>query len=195
MEENIIEYSDDLQKLLISYMVSDPDLFIRSNHIVKPEYWNRRYRSTVSLLKEHFSKYKNMPTMDQIKAETGNIYDTVSIQETIDQSDWYFDTIEKFCRHKDMENIIINKGPELLEKGQNGSIEELVKDNMLITLQTDLGTSYFNDPLSRLSKMKDRTGMRSTGWKGIDNVLFGGFERGTLNFFAGGPGLTMKSLY
>lgn len=194
MEENeVIEYSDDLQKLLISYMISDSDLFVRSNHIIRPEYWNKRYRKTISLLKEHYEKYKTMPTIEQIKAETNTTYDQVSVEETVEQGQWFFDTIEKFCRHKDMENIIINKGPELLEKGQNGLIEELVKNNILITLQTDLGTNYFKNPLERLTRMKDRTGMRSTGWAGIDSILYGGFERGTLNFFAGGPGCVIES--
>ena len=193
-EDNIVEYGEDLQKLLISYMMSDSELFVRSNHILKPEYWSRRYRNSVQLLKEHYDSYKTMPTFEQVKAESGINYDTISVQETTEQSQWYFDTVEKFCKHKAMENLILNQGPDLIEKGQYGTVEEIVKENMLITLQTDLGTSYFTDPLSRLNRMKDRTGIHSTGWAGIDSVLYGGFERGTLNFFAGGPG-TGKSLF
>lgn len=193
VEDNIIDYGEDLQKLLISYMMSDSELFVRSNHILKPEYWGKRFRNSVQLLKDHYESYKTIPTFEQIKAEAGVGYDKISIQETTEQSQWYFDTVESFCKHKAMENLILNQGPDLIEKGQYGTVEEIVKDNMLITLQTDLGTSYFSNPLERLTRMKDRTGIHSTGWQGIDSVLYGGFERGTLNFFAGGPGCVIGS--
>jgi replicative DNA helicase len=42
--------------------------------------------------------------------------------------------------------------------------------------------------------LKDKNGQVSTGWPGVDRKLFGGFNRGELNIFAGGSGAG-KSLF
>jgi len=63
-----------------------------------------------------------------------------------------------------------------------------------IGLQKDLGTDYFADPRARLEAIKDKNGQVSTGWDSLDKKLFGGFNRGELNIFAGGSG-SGKSLF
>ena len=65
---------------------------------------------------------------------------------------------------------------------------------MQIGLQKDLGTDYFADPRARLEGIKDTNGQVSTGWAAMDKKLFGGFNRGELNIFAGGSGAG-KSLF
>jgi replicative DNA helicase len=57
-----------------------------------------------------------------------------------------------------------------------------------------MGTDYFADPRARLMGLKDKNGQVSTGWPGMDRRLFGGFNRGELNIFAGGSGAG-KSLF
>jgi len=77
---------------------------------------------------------------------------------------------------------------------QTGPVEELVKQAVQIGLQKDLGTDYFADPRARLLAIKDGNGQVSTGWEAVDRKLFGGFNRGELNIFAGGSGAG-KSLF
>ena len=43
-------------------------------------------------------------------------------------------------------------------------------------------------------RIKDKNGQISTGWKAIDDKLYGGFNRGELNIWAGGSGAG-KSLF
>jgi archaellum biogenesis ATPase FlaH len=57
-----------------------------------------------------------------------------------------------------------------------------------------MGTDYFLDPRSRLLRIKDNNGQISTGWLSLDKLLYGGFNRGELNIFAGGSG-SGKSLF
>ena len=57
-----------------------------------------------------------------------------------------------------------------------------------------MGTDYFADPRKRLESIKDTNGQVSTGWAAMDKKLFGGFNRGELNIFAGGSGAG-KSLF
>ena len=46
----------------------------------------------------------------------------------------------------------------------------------------------------RLLGLKDNNGQVSTGWEALDKKLFGGFNKGELNIFAGGSGAG-KSLF
>jgi archaellum biogenesis ATPase FlaH len=63
-----------------------------------------------------------------------------------------------------------------------------------ISLTKDLGTDYFEDPRARLAALKDNNGQNSTGWGNLDKLLYGGFNRGELQIFAGGSG-SGKSLF
>ena len=103
------------------------------------------------------------------------------------------DTFEQFSRHKALERAIL-KSADLLEKGEYGPVEGLIKEAIQIGLAKDMGTDYFADPRGRLEGLKDNNGQVSTGWPSIDRKLFGGFNRGELNIFAGGSGAG-KSLF
>lgn len=191
MNKKKIDYNRDLQKLLIEFMISDPTIFMISRTIIHPEYWDREFRRSVEFVIDYVDNYKSLPTPAIVKAETSQNYETIKIDDKL--SNWYYDTVENFCKHKAMEKLIMD-GPELLEKGLYAEIEERSKQNVLISLQKELGTDYFEDPKSRLEALRDKSNMVSTGWKTIDKLLFGGFNRGELTFFAGGPG-TGKSLF
>ena len=122
---------------------------------------------------------------------TVNLKDPGSLQEN--HYDWLLQDFETFSKHKALEAAIL-KSADLLEKGEYGRCEDLVKNAVQIGLQKDLGTDYFADPRSRLEGIKDKNGQVSTGWPALDKKLFGGFNRGELNIFAGGSG-SGKSLF
>lgn len=188
---NIIEYNESTQRLLLQYLISNEGLFAQCQNILSPDYWDNNLRKSARYILDYSSTYNSLPTPEQIKAETR--LDITKLEETDNQRKWFLETIENFCRHKAMESLIID-GPELLEKGDYSEIEKRSKENVMISLQKDIGTNYFDDPMSRLEKMKDRTNMTSTGWRDIDSKLYGGMNRGELTFFVGGPG-TGKSLF
>jgi len=106
---------------------------------------------------------------------------------------WLLDEFETFSRHKALEQAILSSA-DLLEKGDYGPVEDMVKEAVSVGLTRDLGTDYFEDPKGRLQALKDNNGQISTGWASLDKKLFGGFNRGELNIFAGGSGAG-KSLF
>jgi len=57
-----------------------------------------------------------------------------------------------------------------------------------------LGTDYYADPRSVLEGLKDNNGQMTTGWKVLDDKLYGGINRGEITIFAGGSGAG-KSLF
>lgn len=185
-------FSKEVQEVLLSFMISDRSAYAQSQNIIKSEYFDSQLQGAVEYIVEYADKYKTLPDSAQIFAETDiqiTHYPTMKEEHT----QWYMDTIEEFCRFKAMENVIL-EGPDLLDKGAAGEIEKRFKEAVTISLVKDLGTSYFDDPTERLSRLKDKSNFVSTGIKSLDDKLYGGFTKGALNIFAGGSG-SGKSLF
>ena len=133
-----------------------------------------------------------MPTADQINAATGSKLKPVK-EVTDGHYEWFMAEFEAFTRRQELERAIL-KSADLLEKGTYDPVEKLIKDAVQISLTKDLGIEYWEDPRARLMALKDGNGQVSTGWPALDKKLFGGFNRGELNIFAGGSG-SGKSLF
>ena len=185
------DYNEDLQKLFLEFCATDPELFVRVKNIVKTEYFSRKLANVAKFMLEHSEEYNALPTIEQIQATCGVELKKVDIDER--HKNWFFDEFETFCRHKALELAIIQSA-DLLEKGDYGQVEDKIKNAVRIGLTKDLGTDYFLDPKSRLISLKDNNGTVSTGWTALDQKLYGGFNKGELNIFAGQSGAG-KSLF
>ena len=186
------EYSYDIQKLYLEMFLADAESFVRVQNIFDPQSFDRKLQPVAEKLKAYVDKYKIMPELKIIKADTGlDLDDATDVPK--ENYDWLLDEFEKFARHKALERAILESA-DLLEKGDYGPVEAKIKAAVQISLAKDMGTDYFYDPRSRLLKLKDNNGQVSTGWQGIDQKLYGGFNRGELNIFAGGSGAG-KSLF
>lgn len=182
-------YSYEIQKLFLSIIISSPTLYTRCQNILESKYWANDLRNSASFIFEYIQKYNKLPTPELIYGQTNNQIDKLSDSDIASMSDWFLETIESFCRHKAMEILIKDAVETLLDKNQYGEIEKRCKEAMMISLQKDLGTSYFGNPLERLEKMKEKMDMTSSGWKSIDEKLYGGFNRGELTVWAAGSGV------
>tara|TARA_Y100000592_G_scaffold100920_1_gene183721 strand:+ start:613 stop:2043 length:1431 start_codon:yes stop_codon:yes gene_type:complete len=184
-------YNEELQQLFLEFCATDPELFVRVKNIVKQEYFSGKLQNAIKFMLEHTEQYNTLPTLEQIKATSGVELKKIDMNEQ--HKNWFFDEFETFCRHKALEHAIITSA-DLLEKGDYGQVEEKIKHAVRIGLTKDLGTNYFLDPKSRLLALKDNNGTISTGWTALDQKLYGGFNKGELNIFAGQSGAG-KSLF
>ncbi len=189
---DVKEYTEEVQELFLRFLVSDPDLFARCQNIVKSEFFNRKFKSTVDLHVSHSTNYNRIPTIDQINA-VGGIELTPIENVTPEHQNWFMDEFETFCRHKALEKAII-ESTDLLEKKNYGEVENKIKAAVQTGLVKDLGLDYFANPKERLEWIKQQAGAISTGWKAIDQKLYGGLNRGEITVFAGGSGAG-KSLF
>ena len=172
--------------------LTDAESFVRCQGVFEPNTFDRKLQAPAKFLKQYVEEHNALPTFDMINAATdSNLKDPGQLQEN--HYDWLLQEFETFSRHKALEKAILDSA-DLLEKGEYGPVEDLVKKAVQIGLQKDLGTDYFADPRSRLGAIKDKNGQVSTGWPMLDKKLFGGFNRGELNIFAGGSG-SGKSLF
>lgn len=188
----INDYNISIQRLFLEMMLSDAQSFVRIQNIYNPDNFDRSLKETATFLKEYAQQYKSLPTLDQVKAVTG-VELKPAVGLTDEHFDWFMTEFETFTRRKELERAIL-KSADLLEKGDFDPVEKLIKDAVQISLTKDMGTDYFASPSERLKKIKDNNGQVSTGWENLDRLLYGGFNRGELNIFAGGSG-SGKSLF
>lgn len=194
---DIKDYSVDLQKLFLEFLAQDKDLFVRVNGILESSYFDRTLRKAVDFVKSHVSEYGTIPTVDQIKATTGIELKDIGNDINERHKEWFIDEFEQFCKHKALESAILSSA-DLLERGDFGAVEKKVKDAVQIGLAKHMGTNYWDNPAERIDKVRNQRGGTSTGWKDIDEKLYGGFNRGELNIFAaasgGGKSLFLQNL-
>ena len=186
------DYNVDLQQLMLEMLLNDAESFVRVQNIFNPNYFDRTLRPAAKFMKEYSEEYKTLPAVDIVNSKS-NIQLKDANNKEQKHYDWLLDEFEEFCRHKALEGAILTSA-DMLEKGEYGSVEDKIKEAVQIGLTKDLGLDYFEDPKSRLMALKDNNGTVSTGWPGFDKKLFGGFNRGELNIFAGGSGAG-KSLF
>lgn len=173
-------------------MITNAELYTRVANIMNPSNFEKRLKPVTEFIVEHTKKYNIMPEPAQIKAVTG--IELELIPEINDgHTDWFLEEFEQFTKRQELERAIL-KSADLLEKGDFDPVEKLIKDAVQISLQKDMGTDYFADPRGRLMALKSNNGQNSTGWPCMDQKLYGGFNRGELQIFAGGSG-SGKSLF
>jgi len=178
-------YNYDIQKLYLEMFMSDAETFVRCQNIFDPLNFDQRLQDIASFITKYVDEYKVMPEANIVNASTGSDLNPVQLPK--ENYEWLMNEFENFSRHKGLERAIIDSS-DLLESGDYGPVEKLIKDAIQISLNKDMGTDYFEDPRARLSKLKDGNGQISTGWPSIDKKLYGGFNRGELNIFCAGSG-------
>ena len=188
----IKDYNVDVQRLFLEMMMEDAQSYVRVQNIFNPENFDRSLRPAAEFMRQHADEFKTLPDRAQVAAAA-----KVKLQPIPDLNEghfeWFLNEFENFTRRQELERAIL-KSADLLEKGQYDPVEKLIKDAVQISLTRDMGTDYFADPRQRLMALKNNNGQNSTGWPNLDKLLYGGFNRGELQIFAGGSG-SGKSLF
>lgn len=174
------------QLLLASYLLSDEDIFLRTNSIIQPEFFDNEAKRVIDFTKNYFDQYKALPTETQIQAETGVQISKKDLARG--ESDYAADELEKYCRNKSLEQTIF-RGPQLIAEGNYAVLEKMVKDSIAISLNKDLGIDYFANPEERLRMMINNQNMIPTGWTEVDELLAGGLNRKEMTIFMANSGV------
>lgn len=183
------------QKLLIEYLISSTDTFAVCQSIVEAKYFDPELRNAVAFIKKYFEKYSTTPNKHQILAESGVLCEEYEISR--DEISYVAEEVEKFCREKAFENAVL-KAATLVGTDQQESIESLMKEASLVSLQKDLGVRYYENIEERLLRMLNENPVHPTTWTDVDDALFGGISRKELLLVAansgGGKSLVLSNL-
>jgi replicative DNA helicase len=185
MKQNT-DYGYDIQKLYLEMMLADAATFARCQSIFDATLFDRKLQTAAEFINHYIDDHSVMPTEEIINSATGSSF-KVPHDLREEHFDWLMNDFETFIRHKGLERAIFESA-DMLEKGEYGSVEEKIKKAVQVGLTKDLGTDYWADPKARLMRIKDKNGQVSTGWKSVDDKLFGGMNRGELNIFAAASG-------
>ncbi len=173
------------QQLLLEYLVSSPDTFAMCKGILKSEYFDPEYRKTVDFINTYYDRYNSTPDPIQIEAETG-----VEIEKRVvtrDQIKYCSEEIEQFCQRKALEKAIIASAA-LIEKGDAGKIDSMIRDAVSVSLSKDMGVDYFADPYGRLEKLLEEAPRTTTKWPMFDEMIGGGLARTEMLLFSANSG-------
>ena len=185
-------YTTDLQRLFLEMMLNDAQTFVRVQNIFNAENFDRSLREAAKFIEKHTTDHSTMPAIEQVNAACNMQLKPV---ENLNDGhyEWFMTEFEQFTKKQELERAIL-KSADMIEKGEYEPVEKLIKDAVQISLTNDLGIEYWENPRDRLMSLKDGNGQISTGWPALDRKLFGGFNKGELNIFAGGSG-SGKSLF
>lgn len=182
------------QRLLLRYLISSSNLFAVANPIIKPEYFDPEIRKASKFIQTYYDEYRALPDTDQIAAETSVELTTTDV--TGDKYAYCVHEVEQFCKRKAMEHAVL-QSVGLIEKGDYGSVETLIRDAVTVSITRTLGLDYYDNPLERLERLRNSAKPVSTGWKDVDEILGGGFNWGDLVLWSansgGGKSITMEN--
>jgi replicative DNA helicase len=197
------EYGINFQKMMIRFLLQDPQLYSRVSSIYSAENFDRTLRESAEFIQVYADQYRSLPDIEQLKSITGLELSSTQIENIESKKEWALDEFEKFTKQKSLERAIL-KSADLLEKlssegkGNFDPIEKLIKDAVQIGLTRNLGTDYYENPRERLMSLKESNGQISTGLKTLDEKLYGGMNRKELNIVVansgGGKSLFMQNM-
>jgi RecA/RadA recombinase len=184
------------QRLLLSYLISSPDLFAKVQPILNASYFDPRLKGAAGFLNSYYEEYKAVPTPEQIMVETGQ---SIDLKGSITKAEQTYaeNEFETFCKNKAMESAIM-ASPALIAEGKFGDVEKLIKDAISVGLQRNLGLDYFDDPEARLKRLQNSNMMTPTDFIRMDELLGGGLNRKEMTIFAApsgvGKSITMSNI-
>ena len=191
-KESSIDYTEDKQKLLIDIILSSEEIFSRCQNILNPKYFVSKLRPAMKFILNYANEFHVLPKVEHVNAQTGISFIIIE-NILIQHQDSFLKEIEEFCKNRALA-LAITDSVSLIEHGNYGEVERRVREAILISLQSDIGTNYFEDPRERLLKIKSRNGQMTTGWKTVDDKLYGGINRGEITIWCAGSGVG-KSLF
>ena len=183
------------ERLLLSYLLNDANLFVKANSILKPAYFDITLKKALSFTQKYYEEYKGLPSITQISAETGIILLDVTV--TLQEAKYAEKEIEQFCRDKAIEAATY-AAVDLLQEQNLAEIGRLFREALTISIQRDLGLNYFEDPEARLKAIALKSPKTPTGIIKLDDALDGGLYRQGLFIFAApsgvGKSITMSNV-
>jgi len=188
------DFGKEKQLLYIFMLLSNENLYFKCHEDINPDFFDPSFKKVLKFIKKYVDKYHKLPPESLITAETDFDFSGKPSQlELIELEEWFLEDFETFLKKQATTKVILESVEKINERNFD-LIEKDLKKALTISLDKNLGTNYWEKPDERLTKLKNREGIVSTGWKTIDKKLFGGFGRGQINIFAGNSGMG-KSLF
>lgn len=180
---------DEKEKLLIEFLISSKELFVKCSGVLKPEYFESPLNVVMEFIIKYYTKYHNIPDVSVIYAETEIDLTIHKIEQH--EFDYVTDEVEKHCREAAFKLVLI-EGSDMIVDSEDedidfGKIDRMFRDALMLSIDKDMGIDYFSDPEHRLELMQQHIDSRSIGWPSMD-MITEKCRRGESVMFAGNSG-------
>lgn len=185
------EPSDYNQHLLLSYLVADQSLWVTCSPIIEETYFDLKYRPVISNIKNHVKKYKEMPDITMIHAETGVLLENPIEQKLSDgRRQWVVDSVEEFCRSQAYYAHLLHAAEITQQDKSRETMAFLLKESQRInqiSLTTNLGYEVHASAGQIITESKDDEN-HSTGLSFLDMAMSGGISTPSFNLVSAASG-------
>ena len=177
------EPSDYTQHLLLSYLISAPELWVKCSPIINADYFDPQYRPVVKNIIEHLKKYKDMPTPDMIHTETGVRLEIKDDAEKESTQTYVCDKVEEFCRTTAFHDFLVRSAEETELDKSRATISSLMSEAAnieKISLTRNLGIEVHTGTVETLTRSEKDDNM-PTGFSHMDTAFGGGLTCPSFN--------------
>ena len=166
-------------------MITHQWIYDRCRPIIKVEYFDRILLNTAKYIFTNLDR-NIIPIPEQIKAQCDSDIQLLKSELSADAAKLMLEEIEQFCKRRAAELLLFD-GIDLSRKNDYHAIEERAKAINSMSTNPQIGFSCRRD-FSLLLRQSVDIGMISSGWKSVDDILYGGFQRNGLTIFGGQSG-------
>ena len=191
-----VEPSDYSQHLLLSYLISAPELWVKCAPILDAKYFDPQYRPVIANIIEHLKQYGDMPNPEMIHSDTGVLLDTKEDADKDSRQEYVCDKVEEFCRTTAFQDFLVNSAEITATDRSRATLSRLMQDAANIermSLTRNLGIEVHTGTVEVLTKAEKDDNI-TTGFALMDRAFSGGLTRPSFNIVscASGDG---KSIY
>jgi hypothetical protein len=146
-------YNLEVQRYLLACLIHDPDTFKQCHHVITHEYFDCQVTRAVRFILKHYQEHQTIPSRTLIHAKTDiELPDITDPKFGAFDKSWFLSEIEKFCRYKAHENILLD-GIDLLVEGNEAAIFDGVTEarSISVTKKTNTPTNVRNIDFTTLA--------------------------------------------
>ena len=197
--ESLDKYGNSFQTKVLGLLLTDRKFLVDVSDSVTDEYFENTARKwIVNRLQKYFDEFHTTPTMEalqiEVKKEDNDVLKIAVIEELkeaykmADQSidkEYIEQEFSKFCQNQQMKKAIMTS-VDLLNDGDYESIRTLISKAIVTAQEKNIGHDFALDVEARY-RPDDRR-VIPTPWPQINSITQGGYGKGDLVIFFGGPG-------
>lgn len=197
--DSLDKYGNSFQTKVLGLLLTDRKFLVDVSDSVTDDYFENTSRKwIVNRLQKYFDEFHTTPTMEalqiEVKKEDNEVLKIAVVEELkeaykmADQSldkEYIEQEFLKFCQNQQMRKAIMTS-VDLLNDGDYESIRTLISKAIVTSQEKNTGHDYELDVESRY-RPDDRR-VIPTPWPQINSITQGGYGKGDLIIFFGGPG-------
>jgi replicative DNA helicase len=197
--DSLDKYGNSFQTKVLGLLLTDRKFLVDVSDSVTDDYFENTARKwIVNRLNKYFDEFHTTPTMEalqiEVKKEDNEVLKIAVVEELKEAYKMADNAIDKeyieqeflkFCQNQQMKKAIMTS-VDLLNDGDYESIRTLISKAIVTSQEKNIGHDFALDVEARY-RPDDRR-VIPTPWPQINSITQGGYGKGDLVIFFGGPG-------